>query len=618
MSPLRIAMLALLAASTLVAAAPVVAAQVLPADRATTWNPGLKPAGGIPAREKVCARVTPQGGAMDDTGRIQSAIDRCPSGEVVLLSKGTFLINDGRFLLIHKGITLRGAGPGETVLAKTDGAKPMQEAVSARPAPIVIVGPARFAATGHASDIAASTPLTSDAVKGSYEIAVTGAGRFSPGQIVLLDEVSGAGWQTDPQGRGRVWASPDFRVVWQKHDPPVPYANDFTADTYPTTPGAAGSWFSRVDRPTAEIKEIASVSATTVTFTTPVHISYRTSNAAQLSRFARQHVTLAGVEDLRLAGGDDGNLRFQWASRSWARNVDVTSWHGEGVAIDSSFRVELREYYVHDAAWAQPGGAGYAISLSRGSSEVLIENGIAVRANKLLVFRSSGAGSVVGYNYVDMAYINTNSAWIEIGLNASHMVGSHHVLFEGNYAHNADSDSTHGNSIDLTFFRNHMGCIRAPFTNQAGGLIDDATESANAPKRCVGAMAYSYGLSFVGNVLGTEGRMKGWAYEARFTDATPGIWVLGWDPVAPYPTDARVASETLRHANFDFLRDAVQWDERTAARNLPASFYLDSMPQFFKAGRGYEWPWVDPLGPVKLHTLPAKARYDSGTPFVQP
>jgi hypothetical protein len=73
---------------------------------------------------------------------------------------------------------------------------------------------------------------------------------------------------------------------------------------------------------------------------------------------------------------------------------------------------------------------------------VLIENGISVRANKVMVARSAGAGSVVGYNYMDMSYINTMPGWIEVGLNASHIVGSHHVLFEGNYGHNADSDRT--------------------------------------------------------------------------------------------------------------------------------------------------------------------------------
>ncbi len=618
MLSLRIAGFISLAAFVSAVVAWPATAQWLPADRSTTWKPGLTAAGGIPVRPKVCAKVAPRGPSLDDGSRIQSAIDRCPEGQVVQLTKGTFIINGGGFLLIHKGITLRGEGPDKTILAKNDGAKAMRETVSSRPAPVVIVGPSRFSTTGHTSDVVASTPLVADAVKGSFGVTVQEPARFAPGQIVLLDEASGADWRTDPQGRGKVWASSDFRVVWQKHDPAVPYANDFTADTDPTTPGAAGSWFSRTDRPTAEIKEIASVSGSTVSFTTPIHISYRTSNAAQLSRYGRKHVALAGVEDLKLVGGDDGNLRFQWAASSWARNVDSTEWHGEGVSIDSSFRIELREFYVHDAAWAQPGGGGYAISLSRGSSEVLIENGIAVRANKLLVFRSAGAGSVVGYNYIDMGYINTNGAWIEIGLNASHMVGSHHVLFEGNYGHNADSDSTHGNSVDLTFFRNHLRCLRAPFDNQAGGRIDDAEQTANGPKRCAGAMAYSSGMSFIGNVLGAAGQMHGWVYETEFTAGRPGIWMLGWDPVAPYPTDRRVSSGTLRHGNFDYLRNVVQWDAAAGQRDLPPSLYLDSKPDFFKAGRGYEWPWVDPGGATKLYDLPAKVRYDHGTPFSQP
>jgi hypothetical protein len=76
----------------------------------------------------------------------------------------------------------------------------------------------------------------------------------------------------------------------------------------------------------------------------------------------------------------------------------------------------------------------------------LIENNILADANKVMVFRSSGAGSVVAYNYVDNGWIYGTEGWVEIGLNASHMAGSHHVLFDGNYAFNADSDYTHGNA----------------------------------------------------------------------------------------------------------------------------------------------------------------------------
>lgn len=593
-------------------------AQVLPADRATAWNPGLNAVGGIPARRIVCARLAPLGGGKDDTDAIQLAIDRCPVGQIVDLAKGTFLITGGRHLLINKGITLRGAGPQVTILAKTDGAKPFRSETSERPAPIIIVGPARWSSTGASADVASSSTLLRDAEKAAFEIEVDDPDLFKAGQIVLLDEVSGAAWQPDPLGRGKVWAAPDWRVVWQKNDPAVAYVNDFDAATFPSTPNSAGSWFSRPDRPTAEVKTVAAVTGSKVRFTTPIHISYRVAHKAQVSLYARPHVAFAGVENLGMIGGDNGNLRFQWSAYSWARNIDVQQWHGEGISIDHSLGTEVREFYVHDGAWSQPGGGGYAISLSGASSEVLIENGIAVRANKLLVARSAGAGSVVGYNYMDMSYINTQGSWIEVGLNASHMVGPHHVLFEGNLAHNADSDKTHGNSVYLTFFRNHLRCARAPFENQAGGRIDDATQAANGPKRCAGLMAYSYWMSFLGNVLGTSGQIRGWSAETTFKSGRPGVWMLGWDDVEPYRVDARVAETVLRHGNFDYVSNAVGWDAAIAERNLPASLYLMQRPRFFGSETSYVWPWVEPTGALKVHRLPAKVRYDAGTPFAEP
>ena len=111
--------------------------------------------------------------------------------------------------------------------------------------------------------------------------------------------------------------------------------------------------------------------------------------------------------------------------------------------------------------------------------------------------RSAGAGSVVGYNYMDMGYINTQGYWIETGLNASHMVGPHHVLFEGNYSQNFDSDYTHGNATYLTVFRNWLSGQRRSFTD-AGNI------------RTVGLAYGSWWDSFIGNVLGRSGKMSGW------------------------------------------------------------------------------------------------------------
>ena len=103
----------------------------------------------------------------------------------------------------------------------------------------------------------------------------------------------------------------------------------------------------------------------------------------------------------------------------------------EGWLWLNSFRVQLEKFYVHKPVWPVPGGGGYNISLAIGSSEVLIENGISVQANKVIVVRAAGAGSVVAYNYMDDGYIGGQESWLEIGVNGSHMVGSHHMLFEG-------------------------------------------------------------------------------------------------------------------------------------------------------------------------------------------
>src|SRR5262249_42473100 len=156
-------------------------------------------------------------------------------------------------------------------------------------------------------------------------------------------------------------------------------------------------------------------------------------------------------------------------------------------------------------------GAGYAISLADGSSNVLVENNIITDVCKNMVVRSSGAGSVIAYNYTDDAWDFTSPTWVEVGINGSHMAGSHHMLFEGNYSPNADSDYTHGNSIDMTFFRNWLSGQRAGMTDSAG-------------VRTVGLAYGSWWDSFVGNVLGRPGQMTGWEYEAPAMTGNNSDW----------------------------------------------------------------------------------------------
>lgn len=573
---------------------------IVPVEGRTRWAPGVRD--GIPARPTVCAMVSAAAfgnGLVDASAGIRQAITSCPDGQTVALSAGNFLVNN--HILIDKPITLRGAGPGATTLYKTNGARPYSGAVADRQ-PIVVMGATRWPKTNAATSVA----LTADAVQGAMSISVANAAGIAPGQIVLIDQddFSTAAWTPLPPrlttaAPSGIWATD--RVVFQRRFPSDPSDDPFPASL---------TWFSRAGRPLNELKEVASVSGTTVTFTTPVHAAYTVGRAAQLTRYTDEHVHVRhiGLEDLTVGGGSDGAIRFEAAAYSWVKNVENGMWLGEGIAIDHSFRVEVRDSLIRDAAWPEPGGGGYGLSLAWGSSEVLIENNAIVNANKVMVVRSSGAGSVVGYNYMDNGFILSSPTWVEVGLNASHMVGSHHVLFEGNEAWNYDSDNTHGNSIAMTVFRNHLSGRRLSFR----GL-------SNA--RGIGLMVGSWWHSFIGNVIGEPERMSGWIYEdpgdgslghsTSVWGQAPAVWRLGYDPgrwdQAP---DPKVRSTALRDGNFDFVTGQVRWDR--PARPLPPSLYLSAKPAFFG---DLPWPWVDPTGTTKVGVLPARVRAGNRPPL---
>src|ERR1700730_16943491 len=395
--------------------------QIIPPDRNFTWNPGMMSKGGIPNRTTICATLSPSGA--NDSAAIQAALNRCPSNQVVMLNPGTFIVNN--YLLIHTPVTLRGSGTGATILNKTNGAHARLSTIVSgtngirtpqdpgsytyEAKPVVIVGPSRRPGPYNST----SRSLTADGQQGAYSVTITNASGYAAGQFVLLDETSGASWPPVPPGFGCsnnvpstpcppvVWQGD--RVAWNMHYPRQQFQDDNgnsnTSGPYDTTPGvlpASMSWFARTDRPTNEIKEIASVSGNTITFTSPLTIGYRTGHQAQLTRYTLTgsqstansiHVTNAGIENLSAIGGADGGIRFADAAYSWAKSVEVTHWIGGGVAVNGSFRAEIRDSYGHTGSWPEPGGGGYVISFANGSSEILIENNILIDANKEMVMR---------------------------------------------------------------------------------------------------------------------------------------------------------------------------------------------------------------------------------------
>ncbi len=547
----------------------------LPADRRTVWAPGITGAGEtIPNYTTVYATVTDTSG--DSVSRIQAQLGGAAEayngdgiGRVVKLGPGTF--NISAQLFVPTGVVLRGDGVDAGGVMKTT---------------IYYTGTDGNVVTfGHqwvAEETAVST-LAANANKGSNQITLNNVSGFAVGQLVYIDQFTDDSF---------VWWHPD------KHPP-----------------GVNRAWYCRDNRPIAQTNRITAINGNTLTLEHPLHMNFKTSLTAQAVYYSRagwDRADWAGVEDLRTshAVGTKCNVYFNLAYKCWAKHVEMDNMIGSAVGMEVCCNCEVRDCYIHDTAYPEPGGNGYGIDIRRGASDNLIENNIVIRFDKVINGRSAGGGNVVAYNYMDDGYINSSPSWVETGLQASHYPFTSMMLFEGNYCFNAHSDSTEGNAGWLSFFRNHL----------SGQRLNSVAGPDGGNILCAGVMRDHHNYNYVGNVLGRPGTdYSSWLQEDEgpWSAGDKAIWRFGhWNEDYSYNDHACITT-ALRDGNYDYKSQTVQWlgigGAGSTAKTLPDSFYLSAKPAFFGSNT---WPWVDPVGSTKLFVLPAKQRYDEGHPNV--
>jgi hypothetical protein len=417
----------------------------------------------------------------------------------------------------------------------------------------------------------------------------------------------------------------------------------------------------------------------TITFDSPLTIAYRQSGShfAQVYWPTRQNgtpvpfVAQAGVENISISGATDTPIYMAFCAYCWISHVEAYNW-SSGISVNNSVRGEIISSYIHDCADCENNGAEYPISVDGATTEFLVADNIIHFTGKGMVGRANGGGNVVTDNYQDdtfyMATVLGNY-WVDMGVNGSHYTGSHHTLFEGNFGDNCDDDETHGNVVYHTFFRNWCTGVRTAFNdpsfstptsvtfNVSDELVDDASNSpvvggrgfatgnaypyagGTGLQRAAAMMRWDYWMAFVGNVLGKSGVTtagNGWAYQG-FTESGHKIWIIGWSGAEnPCGGGGGTCPDTLlngtsgsyflRHGNYDYFTTSINDWQTGMSHTLPNSFYRSSAPAYFSgASCTYPWPWVTPTSGTPLQTnscggsgLPAKARFDAGTPFVQP
>jgi hypothetical protein len=555
----------------------------------TQWDPGV--IGGIPIRNKVCATIDANSfgnGSMDCSMALQKAVDACPVGEVVEMTAGTFQWNET--VNLNKSITLRGAGSGQTI-------------VNGNNTRYFFAGAEAIPEGNIFTTLVDHTLLTTDAAKGSNAIKVASTSGYQVGDLALVSMAD------DP-------------TMW-----PVPSAGgDFLLWSDPNAANANAGRHSE-----GQMVRIAAVSADTLTIDGVLHSTYTVANQAVVGR-APQTFKNVGVEGIRFVR--PAQSFFSFCDECWLTGCETDTSNGD-LGWWTSWRGEISGNYIHNSQVYTQGGGGYGLTLDSYTSDTLVTNNIINYFNKPFLFRASGGGNVVSYNYADGGQDMGAAFWMEPDID-SHMAYSHMELVEGNLAGMIGLANTWGAAGELAVFRN-----RVLAQHQDPTLLHEQYQNQAAISFNAGDGAYS---TIMGNVLGIPGLAntagsyvgKAAVYEndSEMDPMDPPVSITGYmatqlpaifrlgnysepgsygdfdvnqtqDPMSPL-----IAPTVVRHGNFDYVTNSVRNDPNVTLTTLPDSFYLVDAPDFFA---GSTWPWVQPAAATKAYTLPAKVRFDALT-----
>jgi Pectate lyase superfamily protein len=587
---------------------------LIPPDRLTVWNPGIP--GGIPTATTIRATIdaaTYGNGTTDATAAINNAIQAAGDAaaatgvrQVVYLPPGTYR-TAATIQMNRSDVVLRGAGPAATKIVSANATWGIT---------LGIVWPTYPQST--AWNVVGSVPKGTKAIT----LANADAQNIQVGDIVQIDQQDGTYvWLWDGHYRKRQPQSTGSGVDGPFTSVPPDNAVDFTSTSAP-----GGPWRSVGQQVEVAAKTVGPAN-TVLTLSGVIHIDFNAARYPQVfhtatrrtaSRGNQTGTQYAGIEDLYLTGAANNSILAWNVAYCWIKNVEIDGKlvagdpshpgaGGPGIELDHAFRCVVRDSYVHHSRRMLNNAGSYGVLVGDGSSDNLIENNIAIWFDKPLILITSGGGNVIGYNYVDQAII-MGTPWQENAIDGAHNTFSHFDLFEGNWAANIGSDSTHGNAGWMTFFRNY-----ATGRNSIPYDIGGQTGLPYQNLRAAGADAWSREHTFVGNVLNAVDVGSGLTYEATASSHPSGtpVYRLGdngnggsggvWD-------DGTAASLVYRHANYDNVSNTVVYDPGVSRRDLPNSLYLTAKPQFFGS---LTWPWVDPAGTQRVGVLPAKQRFDS-------
>jgi hypothetical protein len=540
-------------------------AAVLPPDKApvAVWSAAGVP-GGIPNRTNVYTTLSPGITA----SQLQTAINSCPSGKVVMLAAGTY--NLSAISLGSpgpQGWTLRGAGMGKTILNITGGS-------------------ACWTMGSYPpwnGSWSSSVSVDSGGTQGSTNITVSSAAAYVVGDLCVID-MANSGWIV---GYGC---------------------------------GGSGGQVSNGDsagknrdgqRVQLHVAKIMAKSGNTLTFWPPLPYALDSARAPQISRASTfPGPRDAGIEDLTLNFNGTGASGIQWNGSfgCWMKNVEVKNWGTFGIWPRWSACFEMRGCYIHEPNtfdWSK----GYGLQMDPCSGSLVVDN-IFYKCQEEFLLQSGCAGNVIAYNFIAYShngYIGPNWLLQEMAIN--HTPFPTHNLFEGNYTGKIQADYYYGPSGNGVILRNRV-TGNGPEINENRVTIS------------IDAMQRNY--SVIGNQLGEVTAPSSVTLAkpgVTISYAQPGTLAWGYDPGSSsfgynsayiyrlgYPFsgnngtgsgtavhDADVKNNTIRHGNWDAANKKVMWNSSIQDTNIPNSYFLGGKPGWFG---DLAWPPYGPSAPT--------------------
>ncbi len=535
-------------------------AEIIPSARRPIWQGNVGVSGDIQNRTTIYTTInsgTYGNGSTDATSVIQTAINNCPSGQVVYLPAGTYKISST--ITIKTGITLRGAGMGQTILLP----------VSTGFAGSTILSLESSTLNWELDWGMTWLTITGNPPKGSTTITTATPHGFSVGNWVQTDQLQEIG------------GTPKVTSV----------GSEGQCGTY------CGRFGTRVIGQMAKV--IGVPSSTSFTIDIPLLWNYNSTFSPQVAKL--QAVTeRVGVEDLTINNTNaniDNLSQVTMVANSWYYKVEFIGVYKRDVDFYQASRITVRGCKFHGRSTNEVAAPtnGYVILFQPRVTAVLIENNQFYDCGMVWMTNGNTEGNVFAYNYFTNPSHGPNgytgaAVWFHGAYNTMN-------LLEGNQLDSRIiNDLYHGSSGVNTFLRNKI-------RNEPG--------ASSTRNWVIELESYSHWYNFVGNVLGTAGWETVYEGNMTFNDSQKEIYNLGYDSTrgASY-SDGLVASTILRHGNWDSATNGVVWESTIPDRTIPTSYYLSSKPSWWCN----ETPWPpigSDLSPM-VSDIPAKIQYQGG------